>query len=476
MIVYRYLVLGLALAGLAIVAEAQNAPAQTTDNLETNNNRWVPAPALSGLAGMGGDVAADDIGGDVPQIPALLGGRGPSLAFQSELARTNYLRGGLSVGASYDDNPLLLTTGAESNTGYSVFPNLAMEESWPRMRWTLAYAGGLTVNQNLTNQNHGSHDLNFDSQYRLSPHVNLRVAEDFAVTTGFFDGGNGIAVSGTGGPNASLITPLATQRTNTTTVETNYHFALNDVMGASGSFYDLHFTNVPANYALANTQTESGSAFWLHRIFRHNWAGASYRFDRLTFDPSAETLVHSFALVDTVGLSNGFTFSGFVGPQYSDNRGFAPGVGGGDTISQFQQWSMSGGVEAGWQSARTSVSTGFSRRITDGGGLLGAVRSQAAHGDLRRELLPGWAVTLGGSYGNNKALTQAFAGSAGTIDVTSVSASLERNVGKSLGLRLGYAHDFQQRSGFADPTQELDAHRNRFFITLSYQWAKPLGM
>jgi hypothetical protein len=474
MSIYRYLALTLALAGLAMLAEAQNPPAQTTDNSGTSSSRSVPQPALSGLAGMEADVAGDDTVSDMPQIPALLGGKGTSLAFQSELGRSNYLRGGLNVGAAYDDNALLGTNGGKSNTSYSVFPSLAIEQSWPRARWTLGYAGGVTVNQRLTNRNQGAHDLNFDSQFRLSPHVNLRIAEDFAMTTGFFDGGNSLAVSGAGGPNASLITPLATQRTNTTTAETNYHFALNDVVGASGSFYDLHFTNVPASYALANTQTESGSAFWLHRIFRHNWAGASYRFERLTFDPSGgETLVHSFALVDTIGLTHGFTFSGFVGPEYSDNRGLAPGA---DTISQFQEWSVAGGVEAGWQSARTSVSMGFSRRITDGGGLLGAVRSQAAHGDVRREFMPGWAVRLGGSYGNNDALTTAFGGSASTINVTSVSASLERNVGKSLGLHFGYAHDFQQQSGFVDPTQKFDAHRNRFFVTLSYQWAKPLGM
>ena len=75
--------------------------------------------------------------------------------------------------------------------------------------------------------------------------MNLRVAENFSLTTGFFDAGNGTGhPSGPGGPNASLITPLATQRSSLTTVETNYHFALNDLVGASGSFYDLHFTNV----------------------------------------------------------------------------------------------------------------------------------------------------------------------------------------------------------------------------------------
>ena len=49
-------------------------------------------------------------------------------------------------------------------------------------------------------------------------------------------------------------------------------------------------------------------------------------------------------------------------------------------------------------------------------------------------------------------------------------------MGKSIGLRLGYAHDFQEQFGLPAPTPTLDAHQNRFFVTLSYQWAKPLGM
>jgi len=54
-------------------------------------------------------------------------------------------------------------------------------------------------------------------------------------------------------------------------------------------------------------------------------------------------------------------------------------------------------------------------------------------------------------------------------------------VGRSIGLRMGYSHDFQQQFGVpgstqTSPLQTLDASRNRFFVTLSYQWAKPLGM
>ncbi len=95
------------------------------------------------------------------------------------------------MGAAYDDNPLLASSGAESNTSESIFPNISIEESSSRIRWTLGYAGGLTMNQKITSENQGSQNLNFDSQYRLSPHVNLRIAENFSLTTGFFDAGNG---------------------------------------------------------------------------------------------------------------------------------------------------------------------------------------------------------------------------------------------------------------------------------------------
>jgi hypothetical protein len=343
------------------------------------------------------------------------------------------------------------------------------------MRWTLGYAGGLTVNQRFTNQDQGSHNLNFDSQYRLSPHVNLRVAENFSMTTGFFDAGNGAEiVAGSGGPNASLITPLASQRSSGTTVETNYHFALNDLIGASGSFYDSHFSNVAAGAQLANTQTASGSAFWLHQLFHGDWGGASYRFDRITFNPGGgESQIHSFFAVNTLNISTRFTLTGFIGPQYSDNQGLAPVTA---QPTQSSEWSVAGGAEGGWKNQHTSLSAGYSRIISDGGGVLGAVRLQTVHGSFRRQLTPGWAAALTASYGTNHSLTVPFATSASSINLTSAGVSLERNVGKSIGFRMGYSHDFQEQFGLPAPTATQNADRNRVFVTLSYQWAKPLGM
>jgi hypothetical protein len=80
------------------------------------------------------------------------------------------------------------------------------------------------------------------------------------------------------------------------------------------------------------------------------------------------------------------------------------------------------------------------------------------------------------THGNNDALLLPGAGSPNKVDLTSVGVSLERNVGKSIGLRVGYSHDLEKEFGLPAPNPTLDAQRNRFFVTLSYQWAKPLGL
>ena len=475
MSIRRCLILGWMVVGLQVLSAGQNPPTQNApaQNSGDDNVRTAPAAALSAMAGMQVEGDAADTSSDLPNIPALLGGPGISAAFSSELERSNYLRGGINVSATYDDNPLLVSSGATSNTSVSIFPNIGIAESSSRMRWSLGYAGGLTINQSLPNENQDSQNLNFDSQYRLSPHANLRVAEIFSMTTGFFDAGNGAeVVAGSGGPNASLIAPLSTQRSSVTTVETNYHFALNDLIGASGSFYDLHFTNVPARTQLTDSETASGSAFWLHRIVGSDWGGVCYRFDRITFNPgSGETRVHSFLAMDTLNISKRLTLTGFIGPQYSENQGLVPLA---LQPTQSNDWSLAGGADGGWRSQRTSLSAGYSRMVSDGGGILGTVRLQTIHANFRRQVTPGWAAALTASHGTNQSLIVPSATSATSVNLTSAGISLERNVGKSIGLRLGYTHDFQEQ--FGSPSETFNASRNRFFVTLSYQWAKPLGM
>jgi len=454
---------------------AGNQPDQSAEQDASGEVRVAPAAALSARAGL---ESGEDTNLELPQLPSLLGGRGTTLAFPAEIERSNFVRGGVNVGAAYDDNPLLEPSQPVGNVSGSVFPSLSIEEKTSRTSWLLGYAGGLTVNQRFTSQDQGSHDLNFDSLFRLSRHVNLRVAENFLMTTGVFDAGaGGPETGGAGAPNASLLVPLATERSSLTTVETNYHFALNDLVGASGSFYDLRFSNLPAGEQLSDLQTASETGFWLHRFFPGNWGGASYRFQRMTYDPNGEARVQDFLAVDTLELPNHISLNGFVGPEYTVTQGVMPG---GTAFTQSNQWSVAGGAGAGWRDAKTSLSAGYSRMTSDGAGVLGAVRLQSVNAALRREIWKGWAGKATVSRGTNHSLTVPYAGSASSINLTSAGAGLERNMVKGLGLQLSYTHDFEQLlepSGSPTPTlQWLNANRNRFAVMLSYQWSKPIGM
>src|SRR5450432_1085977 len=97
-------------AGLQVISAPAVSTAQNPG--EDSSARTAPATAVSGIAGMQADAATEDSSSTLPQIPALLGGVGISPAFLTEMERSNYLRGGVNVGATYEDNPLLLPSGA----------------------------------------------------------------------------------------------------------------------------------------------------------------------------------------------------------------------------------------------------------------------------------------------------------------------------------------------------------------------------
>ena len=450
---------------------AQQAPDQQPGGAPADNSRNAPAPALAGLVGE--EPGADSPTSELPAVPALLGGPGAELTFAPELDRHNYLRTGLSAGAEYNDNALISPTNELSNTSYTFFPTLSIDQSRSRIRMALNYAGGVTVNQRTTSRNAGSHSLGFDTEYRVSPHVNLRVAEVFSITTGFFNSAAGGGPVGSGGSNAYTITPLSKQTSSLTTLGASYHFLLNDLAGVSGSFSDSYYRDVPKATQLLDTQTVTGSAFWFHRLFGRDWLGASYRFDKMIFTPhGGDTRVHRVLAVNTINLPGRITITGFAGPEYSQTQAASGGTG---VLSAVGLWSVSGGLDVGFQGLRSSLSGGVSRQISEGGGIFGPVRLTDVHASYRRQLLRTWTFTLGGSYGKNDSLLPALSSS--TVPsgwLASASVGVEHPIGKDFALRFGYGHDFQR---LVNTTSVLagDAHRNRVYATLSYQWGRPIG-
>jgi hypothetical protein len=462
------------LFGIALSLQAQNPASTRDDNSSTAAGRPVNVP--------GAESAVQD---DRAPVPALINGEIKSLAFSPELDRTNYLSGGVTVGATYDDNVLSQTTNPVGGYTASILPYIAIDQSRNRVHWDLNYAAGFLANQRLSDENQQSHNFGADLEYRLSPHVDLRLSDHFLYTTNFFDLLQQNVGSPAGGalqlPNQSVITPLAKRISNIGTVEMNYQYSANDMVGGSGTFYTSRFRDEPAgSVTLLDTDTQQGDGFYTHRVARSDWLGAAYEYQQLSFSPgSDQATTHSFLLFNTIYFRPRMSLSIFGGPEHFDYDSqqitqlvAVPVVLVVSTPVSRQRWTYSAGTSFNWQGERTSVQLGASRRVSDGGGILGPVELVSAEAAVRQKITHATSVSVAGLAGDNRLLAN-FNGVADRLRSASGSVALEEMLGRSFIVSLGYGRDYQRESGGTPPP--TDVNHNRGWVTLTYSFSKAIG-
>jgi len=402
-----------------------------------------------------------------------------TLAFSSELNRTNYVSGGVSLGSTFDDNALNTRADRMSNFGYSFLPFIELDQSRSRLNWRLNYAGGFVMNQHLTARNQASHDFGLQGQYRLSPHVTLALRDHFLNTTGFYDQVNQNFNPPTGGllqqSNQFVITPQVRQVGNTASAQLEYQFARDSKVGASGSFDLLHYSDVPVGTSLVDTQGVAAQAYYNHRLVGQNWFGISYRYQKLSFSPLANrTFVNSVLLTDTIYITHTMTLALFAGPEQVNNRiAYVPGVtspANGPPRSKF--WSVAAGGSFNWNGKRTGFVAEGSRMVSDGGGLGGAVQLISADTGVRHQWSESFSSQLGVMYGNNHALSR-LTSPYSSLKMVSANFSVTRTLGNTLFLTLGYARDLQQQHQGLPAM--VNINHNRAWTTVSYNFKRPLG-
>jgi hypothetical protein len=137
-----------------------------------------------------------------------------------------------------------------------------------------------------------------------------------------------------------------------------------------------------------------------------------------------------------------------------------------------ERWGVDGGMTAGWQGQRNSVRASFMRRVTDGGGLTGAVHSNLGKLELRRQLSERWTGNAEVTYAANDALSLAYGDSFRTLRAI---GGLNYDLSKDLSIALNYSHDHQKRRAVADsPTSGITDY-DRIWFSVSYHFTRPLG-
>ena len=409
--------------------------------------------------------------------PPVSGQEYPSSVSSGE--RSNYLRGGLAFTSAYTDNAIGSISGQPvSDLSYSVAPFIALDETTSRLHWVFTYAPGFTFYQRESSRNETDQNASIDLQYRLSPHVTFSARDGFQKSSNVFnqpDLGGAAAVSGgTQEPNFSVIAPIADRLSNSGNVGLNYQFAANGMVGASGTFSNLHYPNQAEVPGLFDSSSQGGSAFYSLRVSKMHYIGATYQYQRLVSNPTVgqnETQTHALLFFYTLYATSRVSLSFFGGPQHSDTvQPPQPPLQ--LQIPAARAWTPAAGGSMSWQGRLTNVALSYSHIISGGGGLSGAVKMDSASGSIRQQIARRLSGSIAGGYAQNDVLGSALAGATNGHTVSG-TASLQQALSQHISVQVGYTRLHQDYSGVA--VLAATPNTNREFVSISYQFSRPLG-
>jgi hypothetical protein len=309
----------------------------------------------------------------------------------------------------------------------------------------------------------------------------LSLQDNFSRTSGFFDQMQNDPGASSSGvlqqSNGYVVTPLAKSTRNNGSAQLSYQFGAGSMVGISGGSYISRYHESQAG--LLDTTGENFSGFYTHRVTPRNWIGVRYGFQRLSFDPVSErSTTHSILYFHTIYLKKNVELSFFAGPEHTALDGHSistvvtlPYV----LMISFPtangMWTGAAGTSFTWQGEHNSVQAQFVRRVTDGGGLQATVNLNALSGGISHQISSKTRLTAGGSYAGMDPLSKSS-----SIYQLTDSASARFGVGRRLGTNLemmfGYAHEWQQSTSTPVAPQ---VNHNRGWITLSYDFSRPLG-
>jgi hypothetical protein len=447
-----------------------------------DEQRPVPVPAATGPASNASadsdaSTSVDDSSGRMLTPPPVSGQAYPIALTSQE--RSNYLRGGLAFTSAYTDNAVGPVDGHPvSDVSYSVSPTIALDETTTRSHLVLTYAPGFTFYQRESQLNQADQNASINFQYRLSPHVTFSARDGFQKSSSVFNqpdlGVAGVVSGGTQVANQSVIAPIADQLSNSGNVGITYQFAANSMVGAGGTFTNLHYPDQKEVPGLFDSASQGGLAFYSVRISMINYFGATYQYQRLASYPTLgtnETQTQALLLFYTLYPTKRFSISVFGGPQYADS-GPQFAATGSTASPASQSWNPAAGGSLSWQGHLSSLAISYAHLISSGGGLIGAVKTDNFSASIRQQLRRTLNATVGGGYADNDILAAApqAGGNGHTISGT---ASLQQQFGQHLNVQLGYTRLHQDYSTVAVLAATPDT--NREFISISYQFSRPLG-
>lgn len=410
--------------------------------------------------------------------PPVSVGAYPTLVGSEE--RSNYLTTGLIFNTAYDDNILAGgSTTPISDVIYSIWPTITLNLTTPKQKRTFTYSPGFTFYQHTGALNAADQNAVLDFQYRLTQHTTIIVDDSFQKISNVFNQPyplSGGAISGSAqSPPTQVIAPFADQLSNTANGALSYQLSENGMVGFGGIVTQSNYPNPAEAAGLYNSNSLGGSAYYTQRLSRSQYVGVAYQYLTSRGTPvsskanpaNQQTEVQTNTLLPfyTIYLNPTFSVSISVGPQHVNAaQPLEP---------SFLSWTPSATASIAWQRTSTNIMASYSRTVSGATGLPGAFDSSSVNASVRLRLARSWIAESTGSYAISKNVTPFFTPYAPGGHTVSGAMSLDDSLSDHLKVVLGYVRLHQSYTGIAVISNAPDS--NREFISVSYQFTRPLG-
>jgi hypothetical protein len=411
-------------------------------------------------------------------IPVLASGQMPAAIPSAGAELENVFQLSLSVGTHFDDNVSLDLPTRQWDLGYMVTPTFGFTETLPRVDWGVDYGPGIDISQNLNYRNQFTQKFDGHVAWRTSERGVLTAQQYYLVSTDPFSQlGQGNNLPGPGvSPNQSIYIPNLRRTQIVSNGLYSYQIGEHTMFGLGGGFNQERFDNTPYSgptTALIYSQVASAEAYISHQFSASNQIGFQYGLQVLKFPrENARTTSHSFQVFDQVNISPTSSLTLYGGPEYSQTAneveldlGFVI-----VTIPiSANQWTAAGGAIYNWTGNRIAVTVNYSRRVSDGGGLVGAVELDSGSAKLSTQLTSRWSFFTTISGASDQLL--ASSSSQSSLLTYSGEAGFRQRIWRDVGMSLYYER-LNETGGFAGfPIGNQDIAG----ASLTYTFTKPLG-
>jgi hypothetical protein len=408
---------------------------------------------------------------------------GKSLNFLGEAVGHSNLNLGMLVQAAYDSNIAAFSQTKLPQYSYLVGPHIGISQYRAKLALNLWYDGGFAVYTQLAHSDTYSQTAAADVIYQLSSRWQAHANDRYIYSANPFGSYYTLTTQPSpNDPNPNTYVPFAVTEQNIVEADASDQLSKYDTLTFTGSETFRRYSNYGTytfQSGLYNLVSFSGGANYSHRMSAQLSIGAGYNFTSLDFSHGQQRSgISAIQLFANYLVSKSLTVSGWAGPEYITAKTILAYFGQYYTLLQ-ADWVPAFGVNIGWQGLRQSATLGFSRQVSDGGGLLATTTVYSVNAAYRRQLSRLWDGWMSAEYGNNSSFAasnlnkQLFPDRSYTLLQGIVQ--LDRTISPSLTAHLAYSYIRETQKNIYVVDAANSYTDNRIWISLQYAWNHPLG-